>query len=231
MTAPPVRPGEVVAEVVEAQTRGRFLLRAPLAGEARCLLIGFHGYGENASRHLAELERIPGAASCALVAVDALNAFYERKTQEVVRGWMTRELRQEAIEDNLLYLRAILDRVRPRLGWRLPLVFLGFSQGAAMAWRAAVRGGHGAAALVALGGDLPPELAALPVDHPLPPRVLLLRGESDEWYTTEKLAADRAALAGRAVAVDEVIYPGGHEWTDVVRARIGALLAEVNPPG
>lgn len=230
MTAAAPRPGEVEVEILEARTRGRYLLRAPLSGPAKVALIGFHGYGENAARHLAELERIPGAENCALVAVDALNAFYERRTNEVVRGWMTRELRQEAIEDNLLYLRAILDRVRPRLGWRLPLVFLGFSQGAAMAWRAAVRAGHGAAALIALGGDLPPELVELAADRPFPPRILLLRGESDEWYTAEKLAADRAALAGRAVAVDAVLYPGGHEWTDVVRARIGELLAELRPP-
>jgi predicted esterase len=228
LTAPTARSVAIESEVLEARTRGRFLLRPPLAGTPRLLLVGCHGYGENAARHLAQLERIAGAESWALVAVDALNAFYERRTNDVIRGWMTRELREEAIEDNLVYLRAILDRVRPRFGWRVPVVYLGFSQGAAMAWRAAVRGGHGGSAVVALGGDLPPELVALPADHPFPPRVLLLRGERDEWYTAEKLAADRAALAGRQVAVEELLYPGGHEWTDAVRARIAALLAEIS---
>lgn len=229
MTAPTARGAAVESEVLEARTRGRFLLRPPLAGTPRLLLVGCHGYGENAARHLAQLERIPGAESCALVAADALNAFYERRTNDVVRGWMTRELREEAIEDNLVYLRAILDRVRPRFGWRVPVVYLGFSQGTAMAWRAAVRGGHGGSAVVALGGDLPPDLAALPLDHPFPPRALLLRGDRDEWYTPEKLAADQAALAGRPLAVEVSVYSGAHAWTAEVHARIGELLEGLEP--
>jgi predicted esterase len=221
---PTERPG-VESEIVEARTHGRYFLRRPAAGEAKLLLVGCHGYGENAERHLSELEQIRGAGDFALLAIEALNAFYERRSNQVVRGWMTRDLRERAIEDNLAYLRSVLDRVRPKVGWSVPLAFLGFSQGTAMAWRAAVRGGHDASAIVALGGDLPPELAALPLDRPFPPRVLLAAGEWDEWYTAEKLAADEAALAGRPVAVERFVYPGGHEWTDAVRARIGLFLA------
>ena len=108
--------------VVEARTHGRYLLRAPAGGDdAAAIVVGCHGYGENAERHLAELSTIPGAERAALVAVDALHAFYERKSGDVVRGWMTKELRELAIEDNVVYLRSILDAVRPRFGWRRPL--------------------------------------------------------------------------------------------------------------
>jgi len=218
----------VERHVVEARTHGRYLLHPPAGGvEATAIVVGCHGYGENAERHLAELRTIPGAERAALVAVEALHAFYDRKTGDVVRGWMTKELRKLAIGDNVAYLRTILDAVRPRFGWRLPVLFVGFSQGVAMAWRAAVAAGHGAAALVALAGDVPPELLALPAEVPFPGRVLLARGTLDDWYTEAKLAEDVAALAARGVRAETLVFEGGHVWSDPFRAAAGQLLSEL----
>ena len=212
--------------VIEARTHGRFLLRPP-AGAPRGILVGFHGYTENAEKHLADLETIPGNADWALVAVDALHAFYASRsgTGRVARGWMTRDLREEAIEDNVRYVRDILNAVRPRFGWRLPVALLGYSQGASMAWRTALLAGHEIAAAIALAGDVPPESALLPPSSPFPRRALLVRGESDEWYGAEKLEDDRALLSARCVEVVTLTCPGGHEWTDPFREAAGRLLA------
>lgn len=214
--------------VVEARTHGRYFLRPPAGdAEASVLVVGCHGYGENAERHLAELATLPGAERALLVSVDALHPFYERKTGEVVRGWMTKELREHAIADNVAYLRTVLDAIRPRFGWRRPLLFLGFSQGVAMAWRAAVGAGHGAAALVALAGDVPPELLELPAEVPFPERVLLARGTLDDWYTEAKMAEDVAALAARGLDAETLVFAGGHAWSDAFRAAVGVLLADL----
>jgi predicted esterase len=211
--------------VIPALTRGRYRLRPP-CGEARGILVGFHGYLEDAERHLDELEAIPGLDGWARVAVDALHAFYARSsgTGRVARGWMTRDLREEAIEDNVRYVRGVLEAVRARFGWELPLALLGFSQGASMAWRAALLCGHEVAAVIALGGDLPPELADLPPESPFPARALLARGLADEWYTEERLAADLERLAPRGVASEVLRFAGGHEWTEDFRTRVGELL-------
>jgi predicted esterase len=218
---------ELESHVVEARAHGRFLVRAPEV-EANGVVVGFHGYMQDAGILLDDLASIPGAETWALVSVDALNAFYARGSGSgrVVRGWMTRDLREEAIEDNVRYVRGVLDLVRARFGWSLPVVALGYSQGASMAWRAALLAGHEVAAVAALCGDLPPELDELPAASPFPRRALLARGENDDWYTADKLAADRARLAGRGVAVTELVFAGGHEWTDPFRAAAGALLAE-----
>lgn len=215
-------------QVVEARTHGRFLVRPP-AGEARGVLVGFHGYMQDAALLLGDLVTIPGSETWALVSVDALHAFYARSSGSgrVVRGWMTRDLREQAIEDNVRYVRGILDRVRERFGWPLPVVHLGFSQGASMAWRAALLCGHEAAALAALCGDLPPELGELPLVTPFPRRVLLARGESDDWYGAGKLAADRDRLSGRGIELTELVFAGGHEWTDAFRDAAGKLLEAV----
>jgi predicted esterase len=216
--------GEPELRSIATPTHGRFLLRRP-AGPPSLLLVGFHGYRENATRHLAELVRIPGAEEWALLAVDALHAFYAGSTGEVLRGWMTRELREEAIEDNVAYVRRILDVVRPEVGWTVPLAFLGFSQGASMAWRAAVLAGHGGAPgprVVALAGDIPPALASH--EGPFPENVLFAHGDQDEWYNREKLSADVRLLQAKGIHPQTLTFPGGHTWTDDFRQAAGAFL-------
>ncbi len=215
---------ETQIRTIATPSHGRFLLRPP-AGPATLLLVGFHGYRENATRHLAELERIPGAQSWALLAVDALHAFYAGSTGEVLRGWMTRELREEAIADNVAYVRRILDAVRPEIGWTVPLAFLGFSQGASMAWRAALLAGHGGApppVVVALAGDIPPELARH--DGPFPERVLIAHGDQDEWYDQNKLSADVQLLQAKGIHPKALTFAGGHVWTDEFRQAVAAFL-------
>jgi predicted esterase len=216
------------AHVVAARTHGRYFVRPP-RGETAGILVGFHGYLESAEKHLVDLESIPGLDAWALVAVDALHAFYGSRSGSgrVVRGWMTRDLREEAIADNVAYVRGVVESARARFGWPLPVALLGYSQGAAMAWRAAVLAGHEVAAAIALAGDLPPELAALPSEVPFPRRALLARGEADDWYTAEKLELDRARLVPRGLEVETLTFAGGHEWTDDFRAAAGALLGRV----
>lgn len=218
----------IETRVVEARTHGRYLVRPP-AGEARGILVGFHGYMQDAAECLADLDSIPGLEGWARVAIDALHAFYARSSGSgrVVRGWMTRDLREQSIADNVLYVRGVLDAVRPRFGWRLPVAVLGFSQGASMAWRAAVLGGHEIAAAVALGGDVPPELGGLPEPTPFPARALLARGEADEWYTEERMDGDRRLLEARGVEVELLRFEGGHEWSDPFRAAVEGLLEGV----
>lgn len=210
------------SRLVTTRTHGRYLLRRSL-DPPTLLVVGFHGYRENAARHLAELERIPGADRWELVAIDALHAFYAGSTGEVIRGWMTRELREESIADNVSYVRTILDAVRRELGWELPLAFVGFSQGASMAWRTSILAGHGTGSVVALAGDIPPELDRL--EAPFPQRVLLAHGDGDEWYNPAKRGEDEALLARHAVSPEILVFQGGHEWTGEARVGIGRFLS------
>ena len=52
------------------------------------LLVGFHGYGENAEKHLVEMESI--GSGWTLASVQGLHRFYTR-SEEVVASWMTRQ--------------------------------------------------------------------------------------------------------------------------------------------
>ena len=59
-----------IVRSVETVTHGRVLIRLPAAPrEAVPLLVGFHGYAENAERHLEQLERVPGSERWMLACV------------------------------------------------------------------------------------------------------------------------------------------------------------------
>ncbi len=210
--------------LVATTTHGRILVRG--AADPRGLLVGFHGYMEDAEIQMARLERIPGTEPWMLVSIQGLHRFYRGRSEAVVSGWMVRQDREMLIADNIAYVDGALETVAAPAG--VPLVFAGFSQGVAMAFRAAMRGRTAAAGVIAVGGDVPPELLADP-SAPFP-RVLLARGEREDWYTDEKLQADVQALTGRGVQVTPLVYDAGHEWTHEVAVAAGQFLAGVSLP-
>jgi predicted esterase len=195
------------------------------AADPRGLLVGFHGYMESAEIQMARLEQIPGTEPWMLVSIQGLHRFYRGRSEAVVAGWMVRQDREILIADNIAYVDAALETVAAPAG--VPLVFAGFSQGVAMAFRAAMRGRTAAEGVIAVGGDVPPELLADPAVSF--PRVLLARGAREDWYTDEKLQADVQALTARGVQVTSLVYDAGHDWTHEVAVAAGEFLADVSP--
>jgi predicted esterase len=187
--------------------------------------VGFHGYGENAEIQMERLAGIPGVETWTLVSVQGLHRFYKGRTQDVVASWMTRQDREDAIRDNIAYVDNVIDATREG---NEPLVYVGFSQGVAMAFRAAVKGDVKGSGVIGVGGDVPPELLADAASWF--PRVLLTRGVRDEWYTAEKMGRDYRALRPRVDDVQTLEYDGGHEWTEEVARATGRFLGQVVRP-
>lgn len=194
---------------IETRVHGRVLFeeRSP-----ERLLIGCHGYGETAEIHLAELQEIPGIGEWSVAAVQALHPFYSKGGTVIAASWMTGLDRDLAIADNINYMRNVVRALPPAQ----TTVFLGFSQGAAMAARAAAH--IPAAGLVLLGGDIPPDVR----EAKLPP-LLLARGIRDEWYTDEKFKNDLSFVK----AARTLVFEGGHEWTGEFRAAAADFLSEL----
>jgi predicted esterase len=207
---------------IETQTHGRVLVREPKAsaGPSWPWVVGFHGYGQSADDMMTELERIPGNEKWTLVSVQALHRFYTR-SQKIVASWMTREDRELAIEDNIAYVNQALASVLPASA-DPSVVFIGFSQGVAMAYRAAVQGTHPARLVIAVGGDVPPELKTEPAARF--PSILIAGGTNDEWYTSAKVDADEKALRSIGVKAEVFRYSGGHEFTPELRERISEAI-------
>ena len=198
---------------LETSVHGRYVYED--RGPER-LLVGFHGYAEVAEWNFAELAKLPGIEQWSVVSIQALHPFYTR-SGEVVANWMTKQDRELAIADNLAYVQKVIDTI----GAPRQLVFSGFSQGAAMAARAAAH--IRCDGLILLGGDIPPEVKS---EATVLPPVLLARGTRDEWYTDEKFKADLEFLEPKT-RVTRCVFAGGHEWSDPFREAAGAFLRSI----
>jgi predicted esterase len=137
---------------------------------------------------------------------------------------MTSEDRDLAIADNLAYVGGVLSAIAGEDGMTRPLVYVGFSQGVAMAYRAATLVQRPCDGLIALAGDVPPDVA--PLASSLPP-MLLGRGAGDKWYSAEKAGADLAILRAAGVRVTEEVFEGGHEWAPAFIERAGRFIDEL----
>jgi predicted esterase len=213
---------------VETLTHGRALIKDASSSFSSPggLLVGFHGYAQSAQDMLTELELIPGSERWTLVSVQGLHRFYSRGQEKVVASWMTREDREQAIADNLGYVNRVVSGALEAVGDDATVVFLGFSQGVAMAYRAAVMGDRRAGGLIAIGGDVPPDVKAASADR-FPP-ILIAAGQSDEWYTAAKVEADEVFLRAHGLRHEVFRYRGGHVWTAELRDRLRQVLDELN---
>lgn len=202
-------------------THGRYLVDAPATAGPHPLLMGFHGYGENADMQMTHLRAMVGERRWLIVSVQGLGRFYTRGDADVVACWMTRQDRELAIADNITYVDAVVDEVRRSYATNDTLVYAGFSQGVAMAYRAAAFGAAKPSALIVLAGDVPADVA--PHAFGLPP-ILLGRGTADTWYTEARAQADREQLTRAGVSVTEHVFDAGHGWHPSFIERAGVFL-------
>jgi predicted esterase len=232
----------VEERAISVTTHGRYLVAAPAhptleqpapvtgrpaSGTSHPIpvLVGFHGYGEDADTHLTRLRTIPDVDGWLIVSVQGLHRFYQRRSEDVVASWMTRQDRDLMIGDNVAYVSAVIDAVTREWNVSSTIVFAGFSQGVATAFRAATRGSQAVRGVVALGGEVPPDLE--PHELARVPAALIGRGVRDEWYSASKYASDDARLRAAGAVVTTRGFDAGHEWTTDFSAAAGAFLASL----
>jgi predicted esterase len=213
------------AYTIAAGIHGRYLVETP-AARPHGVVFGFHGYGEAAEAQLERLASVPGSDQWLLVAIQGLHRFYNRRSQEVIASWMTRQDRQLAIDDNVRYVASVVERTSEPAAGR-PIVFAGFSQGVAMTFRAACNSPLPVAGVIAVGGDVPPELDDKTLSRI--PAVLLGKGVADEWYSAEKFAGDQRRLREAGTQLRAVTFSGGHEWNAEISAAAGEFLGQLRP--
>lgn len=215
----------MIERSIATGTHGRYLIEPPASPGPAPVLVGFHGYGEAADAQLERMRRIRGADRWLLVSIQGLHRFYQRRANEVVASWMTRQDREAAIGDNLAYIAAVMAALARDYPGASRLAFAGFSQGVAMTFRAAAASSRAVDGVIAVGGDVPPELEAVAVGRVR--QALVCHGARDEWYTQAIFDRDVQRLRSASVTVRPLEFAGGHEWSDDVAQAASLFLHEL----
>ncbi len=171
------------------------------------LWIVCHGYGQLASRFLERFRPIEAEQRC-ILAPEGLSRFYltESPTERRVgASWMTREDRLQEIDDYVRYLDAVYAKIVTR-GARVTA--LGFSQGTATVCRWTALGAARVDRLIVWGGEVPPDLD---LKRLRVPRLTLVHGTRDEFFTPKIIAATESRLREHKILYELIPFEGGHE--------------------
>jgi predicted esterase len=175
-----------------------------------------HGYGQLAARFLERFRAIEGERRC-IVAPEALSRFYltESPTERRVGAtWMTREDRLHEIDDYVHYLDTLYNAVAAA---RAHVTALGFSQGTATVSRWSALGTSRIDRLILWGGEVPPDLD---LQRLRVPRVELVYGRGDQFFTPTIVAANEARLREHHITYETISFEGGHEIHEPTLLRI-----------
>jgi predicted esterase len=201
----------------------RYVTVGSASASVRELWFACHGYGQLArdfARNFAPLDD----GTRLVVCPEALSRFYlggdvtRHADAAVGATWMTREARDDEVDDYVAYLDTLHDHVCVELRQAgadpnaLRLCVLGFSQGVATATRWVARGAVRPDELVLWGGTLPQELGASPdgAARLKAPRLTLVAGERDSFLTPGRIAEQVALLERLGLAPRRLTFSGGH---------------------
>jgi predicted esterase len=93
-----------------------------------------------------------------------------------------------------------------------------------MAFRAAVNSTHRVSSVIAVGGDIPPEIT--PAALATLSATLIARGTTDDLYTEEQFARDEQRLRRSSIRVRALRLNAGHEWSSDLIAPASQFLKE-----
>ena len=188
------------------------------------LLIAMHGYGQSCKRFIQNFSALADR-NFLVIAPQAINHFYWERGK-VGFAWLTRFMRDQTLSDTFDYFERVLRAVEQDFDFDPERVFLmGFSNGAAMAFRLGTSGLVKPAGIVACCGDLPADVAErLPDLERFP--VLIAHGKEDPMVSLDKAHEAEAALRSNGFETETLFFDGGHEMRPAEMDRILNWLQE-----
>ena len=196
----------------------RIAIRGELDGSTTDVWVVLHGFGQLASRFLAEFETIAGPGRV-VIAPEALNRFYldtspksHGPESRVGATWMTREDRLAEIDDYVAYLDDvhawIIEHVE-RDAIRLRV--LGFSQGVATACRWLALGNATVDDIILWAGDVPADVDLEARRHAFMTSSLsLVVGDNDPFAPADRVALIEARLRAAEIPFRSMRFAGAH---------------------
>lgn len=196
---------------IPIQRTGRFATLGARQAEIDEIWFVLHGYGQLAVEFIEPFENILDEGRF-FVAPEALSRFYvKRNPSRIGASWMTREDREQEINDYLAFLNQTANYVFDWVGKPARTVVFGFSQGANTASRWVTLGRFPADRLILWGGDIAQDLdltTYAPVFSAM--NTTLVVGDQDSYISTERLEQEIERLETNQISFELITFDGGH---------------------
>jgi predicted esterase len=207
----------IASHLIAVSKTARYCTLGEFSDKTKEVWIVLHGYAQLASDFLLPFT-ILNTETRFIIAPEGLNKFYAKGFGgKPAATWMTSEMRESEIEDYIMYLDTLYEKLQLRDS-NCKIVLLGFSQGVATATRwlhhttcrvdeFIIYAGEIAAEL---RNPISPKLAGLPITY--------ITGDKDRLITVDKLA--EVKLLMKSLNAREIVFSGGHEVIPDVLATV-----------
>jgi len=225
----------ITEKSTEQQIKLYYDLHVPdgMAPQSRPLLIALHGYEGNKESMMSLAQKI-NSTDLIIASLQGPNAFFVRSEDEPRKpkigfGWMMQYRAEETIRLHHQTVESIIEEsAATRYVDRRAIFLLAFSQSVSLNYRYAFTHPGKIRGVIAVCGGIPGDW-----EHEKyrdsETDVLIIAGETDEFYPLERTRTFKDAIANRARSVEFRGFPVGHvfpreslplinEW---IRARVG----------
>lgn len=177
------------------------------------LIIALHGYEGNKESMMALTRKI-NSQDFAIASVQGPNSFFVREGEEnrpkIGFGWMMQYKTEETIRLHHETLLTIIKQTQAEYNTNNSAVFLiAFSQSVSLNYRFAFTHPGLVRGVIAVCGGIPGDWDEEKY-HKSDTDVLIIAGETDEFYPLERTRGFKQAMAQRARSVDFMSFPVGH---------------------
>lgn len=197
----------------------------------RPMLIAFHGYEGNKESMMALARRV-NSSELVIASVQSPNAFFVRSESEPARpkigfGWMMQYKAEATIKLHHETLLSVIEEAAAEHAIDRRAVFLlGFSQSVSLNYRFAFTHPGFIRGVIAVCGGIPGDW-----DHDKYRKsgadVLIIAGETDEFYPLERTRTFKDAMARRAHSVEYRSFQVGHVFPRESLAVIDEWITEI----
>ena len=198
--------------IIVSKTARYFVLGEP-SNKIESIWFVLHGFAQLAEDFIKNFESFADNTKL-IIAPEALNKFYIKGAEGSIGAtWMTKEDRQNEINDYVNYLNELCDEVLKQFAERkVKINVLGFSQGGATAARWTVMGNSQLDRLIIWGSPLPPDIDLHTHRELLNTLDLaIVAGDEDYYLTRELLESEVARLNLNKIDHQVHIFKGKHQ--------------------
>lgn len=195
---------------IQTTKTARYYTLGELNNSTNEIVFVFHGYAQLAKEFIQNFSNI-NTTNRFIIAPEGLNKFYVKGFRgNVGASWMTKEDRENEINDYLNFLNNIYSEYSSQINNHTKVTLFGFSQGSATASRWFVNSNFNNAELILWGSFIPPDIGYDKLRAKHKTKIKIVIGDEDQFISEDIIKSGEEILMRENINYELIKYPGKH---------------------